>query len=659
VPHKRPRYFLADLLAIVASCGLVLAFIRTGGHDTGVGGPLTFALVFVALLMYRLWRGAVICDECGQRFSKQAMRRSPSFCPRCSIPQLRYPRGPNVLNLFFWGVLSLTVLTALPSIALVQNLASAPPGFIAWVVSSRIIVIGGLMLPWVLFFVTLVARFGMEPGPPEPRPCEKCGTVIPPAGVTEPQICPRCRLQYLSPEQLRKKQANGWWMILGALLLAGLATTLVLHNWAASCLGLSSWIAVPLITVTAMLGLAAVFLATVLFIVIPVRLVRTRCLRSEQGILASASKASGEGGEVLRNEAAIVWYSGPTNPVPLLLEAMEETRCRFESLLGRELVSRPPRILCFQRRDAFHAFLKPFAAPYLNFIRAVDGIHFRQPHRILTVCTEPVPYRVVDVERTTRALFYYHYIFAFASNGSPAPWLQRGISKALTSDDHDRTRLNRKMLVSLSRGTTWAADLFTLSDKELVKLLRSWRDHRTFARFEQFSAEAWSLFEYLGGTPAPPERRDRFREFLNESKLKNQPDNTFQRHLGFGFDHLFASWREWVLLQGIGSFMLPSAPVEDWLFTRVIPLVEDSHAKAEHRILAIRYVGVEGYVLGADALIGLLQGCDVIPREEVVWALESISGMPYGDDRERWAAWWDSIPAEIRERRQRRAEVSR
>jgi len=54
-------------------------------------------------------------------------------------------------------------------------------------------------------------------------------------------------------------------------------------------------------------------------------------------------------------------------------------------------------------------------------------------------------------------------------------------------------------------------------------------------------------------------------------------------------------------------------------------------------------------VLGADALIGLLRGDDAIPREEVVWALEAVSGMTYGDDQDRWAAWWKSLPTEIRE----------
>ena len=75
--------------------------------------------------------------------------------------------------------------------------------------------------------------------------------------------------------------------------------------------------------------------------------------------------------------------------------------------------------------------------------------------------------------------------------------------------------------------------------------------------------------------------------------------------------------------------------------------------------MAIRNIGSEGYILGADALIGLLQGDDAIPREEVVWALEAISGMAYGDDKDRWAAWRSELPAEIDDELRRLEEKTR
>jgi hypothetical protein len=68
-------------------------------------------------------------------------------------------------------------------------------------------------------------------------------------------------------------------------------------------------------------------------------------------------------------------------------------------------------------------------------------------------------------------------------------------------------------------------------------------------------------------------------------------------------------------------------------------------------------MGIEGYILGADALLGLLKSDDAIPTEEVVWALEAISGMTYGEDPERWARWWRTVPTEIRERRHQHAQA--
>ena len=55
-------------------------------------------------------------------------------------------------------------------------------------------------------------------------------------------------------------------------------------------------------------------------------------------------------------------------------------------------------------------------------------------------------------------------------------------------------------------------------------------------------------------------------------------------------------------------------------------------------------MGRAGYVAGADALIGLLGTDDTIPSEEVVWALEAISGLALGLDKPSWINWFDQLP---------------
>jgi hypothetical protein len=314
------------------------------------------------------------------------------------------------------------------------------------------------------------------------------------------------------------------------------------------------------------------------------------------------------------------------------------------------MVGQPsPRILCFEKRSAFLAFLQPFIAHLPNWSKTIDGIYIRSPYRILTFCTEEVPCRVLDPDKTIRTLFCHYFMMEMSPDNPPSAWLQRGISRSLASDPDDRARLNRKMLASLSRGTACAADLFKFNDKELVKLLKHWSDHRNFDRYEQFSAQSWSVFDYLAGTHAPAARQAQFLAVLNDKQSKVPPEDVFKQHFGFGFNQLIQHWREWVHKQGIGTFAPLPDLTQDKLLHHVIPLIEDRQAKREDRILAIRNLGIEGYILGANDLIVLLQSDDAIPKEEVVWALEAISGMAYGDDKDRWADWWSSLPAEIRD----------
>jgi hypothetical protein len=79
------------------------------------------------------------------------------------------------------------------------------------------------------------------------------------------------------------------------------------------------------------------------------------------------------------------------------------------------------------------------------------------------------------------------------------------------------------------------------------------------------------------------------------------------------------------------------------LTNRVIPIVEHEGANTLERIQAIREMGRTGYALGSDALIDLLGKDDQIPSEEIVWSLESISGLALGDDLEKWSDWFDMI----------------
>ena len=176
--------------------------------------------------------------------------------------------------------------------------------------------------------------------------------------------------------------------------------------------------------------------------------------------------------------------------------------------------------------------------------------------------------------------------------------------------------------------------------------MRGWYDHRNFRRFAQFDAQSWSLVEFLGGQASPEERRRRFRAFLHDLQAKAPDEEVFERHFGHGFGPLLDGWREWVLGQGIGSHEPPPPHIQEALTERLIPLVRNPQARIMDRIQAIRDMGRVGYVLGADTLIDLLQDGDQTLKEELVWALEAISGLAWGDDPDRWRAWWDDLAVE-------------
>jgi hypothetical protein len=640
VARQRVQFFLADLVAIIAIGGLALALVRSierPVNDFGIA--LLIGLVVFAWKLFRMKREAPACAECGRRFITPRTKTSPPPCPRCGQPQDGPGPTPKVLAIGSRAGLALLVLAVVLVRFLQSNLGSSliPSGYWMAVPLICIVLVAS-------FYVLMLARFMADSGQLKSVPCENCGCIIPPLSPPEPLICARCRHRRLPEKQLRKQQAKGFGILLALLLIVGLFAGFMVPVFAGSRFGITYWIAVPLVVVATMVGVPAV-----LFVVlVSLTLIRGSRMRVEPFILASARKAAGDDGQVLRFAQATVWYSGPTNPGPQLMEQMEETRARLESLITRKLVSQPsPRILWFEKRSAFQKFLHPFFAHLSTWLKTLDGIYLRPPHRILAFCSEDVPYRVLDRDKTAHALFCSYFMSETPPDNRPAAWLQRGISKTLVSDPDDRARLNRKMLVSLAKGTALATDLFKLNDRELVKLIKGWSDHSNFARLEQFNAESWSVVEYLGGKQAPAERQDQFRAFLNDIQSMGQPEEVFQRNFGFGFNQLFESWRECVQEQGTGTFVPLPPLIQDGLLNRVIPFVEDRQAKREERILAIRNIGIEGYVLGADTLIGLLQGDDAIPREEVVWALEAISGMAYGADQERWGGWWRSLSTPV------------
>src|SRR5271157_3884310 len=363
--------------------------------------------------------------------------------------------------------------------------------------------------------------------------------------------------------------------------------------------------------------------------------IRMRRMSNPAYALRVARNCAREVGEQTTFGSVSVYFFGADDSTTMLKGQMEICRSRFESLVGESVENdRPLRFFVFGKRDSFDAFFK-WAFLYVSNL---DGMYVPWTRPTISITTEFPAHRLADPERVTRVLLSYFILDTYKKSPSPL-WVQMRLANVVAcgGDEIEPARLNRKMLASLSRGDSLGtADLFHISPRSIVKLLRDWQDFDNFSRYSQLIAQSCSVVEFLC---SEAERLERFRAFLREPSKKSSIEEVFQRHCDHGFESLLKRWRSWVVDRGIGSHGSPPNDIRDALTNRVIPIVEDEGANTLERIQAIREMGRAGYALGADALIDLLGKDDQIPSEEVVWSLESISGLALGDDVEKWTDW--------------------
>lgn len=495
-------------------------------------------------------------------------------------------------------------------------------------------------------FISWFSAWGMMRSARRLQPCPECGTRFDPRQVkvnrkdrSAPVVCSACRRRSLTPARKRRET-------MGSVLIASCILVIIFAVISGLWLKASRppsqpWaVIVPLLT--GVVVTAGLFTLTV-FVVVALNLIRSRRLRDEEHAFAWARKCAGTQGTVTRIEPLAIWCSGPTDPIPNLLHQHDISLSRLADRLGRPIESAPPlRILCFDRRSAFTAYHRQSLADLWN----IDGLYAPGPYRTMTLTTEAPPYRLFERDRTIRTLFaFYGQEAVFGT--LPPFWLQQGLALSSAADVDDQPRLNRKMLVALARGQELGPEeCMLIPTRTLLKWLRKSEELPNFAKFQQASSQAWSLVEYLGGDSTTEERRQAFRAYLDDPELhsKQVAEAVFSRHFGFGFGSLFDLWHEWVRAQGPGEFAPTPAEVRTSLEDRLLPLIRDPSARYMDRIQAIRDMGRAGYTLGADLLIEFLRDPkDTVPKEEIVWALEAISGHAWGNDSDRWLGWWEEI----------------
>ncbi len=435
--------------------------------------------------------------------------------------------------------------------------------------------------------------------------------------------------------------------------ILALTPTILFAEGAGITSGLPALLRVPLL----LLGLFGWGLAGFVLIVVLIRILLRLRLGRERAVIAMARKSARREGEVVKEGLMTVWYSGPDDPLPMLREQIETGRRRFDALTGEATpAEKSHRVLVFHDRTAFLRFHQRIAAG-LDFT-TFDGLYLGHPAHVWTLCTSTAIGRITDPERTVRSLAGYALLESTWGRRPPA-WLQSGLSRAVSNgDDCDGlARLNRKMLASMSGGTTLSVEIFSMTLNVLTRLLRNSNEPRQYQKFQQFHFQAWSMLVFLSGADAAHDSRKPLGAFLRDPRSKRDQEEALRAHFGRGYAPLLEGWRQWVLDQGIGTYEPPPDRIRDGLIQRVLPVIRDRQAKRGDRIASIRYWAGEGFVLGADALIDLLHDPGDIPKEDVVWALGMVSGLSWGDDADRWQAWWNDLPLEWDEPREATAMV--
>jgi hypothetical protein len=471
--------------------------------------------------------------------------------------------------------------------------------------------------------------------------CPDCGRrFLPGRNTAHVALCHECRQRSVDPTTAAKTRARGRRAMVVLLVIYGIAVGfLVPLSYRESYSSSRFWVMFLLVSV----GAAAALVAFAVGVAVIFALARLMLLRNERYILWSARNSADREGSVRHLGAVTIWWSGPDDPVPMIQEQIEVARDQVEKLMGQKVdLGHPLRILCFGKRSAFVCYHRRTIPNLWN----LDGFYIPSRVPAITFTTDQVAYKLNVSPRLVCSLFVFHFL-KMNKGFVPPFWLLQGIGSSLTNCGQvDRLEiLNRKMKLALAGRSAPEADLFRLKPRAVIRLVRNWYDHRSFAAFSELYARAWSVVEFLGGQQSPPGWRERFSAFLGELPAKGSREAAFQRHFDFGFDGLNERWQKWVLEHGAGSYGPPPPEIRQGLSSRIIPTIADRNARIMDRIQAIREIGLVGYVMGADTLIELLRTSDMVLSPEIVWSLQAVSGQGFGHDVDRWQTWIESVPA--------------
>ncbi len=260
------------------------------------------------------------------------------------------------------------------------------------------------------------------------------------------------------------------------------------------------------------------------------------------------------------------------------------------------------------------------------------------------MCEQTSLDRLTEPQRVLRILFG-HYFWEQYKRFLAEPWLQMLVSRlAATDSEPDVLRRDHRAIRVWQQHDAASIEpgLLTMPQREAAQLLLDTHQPENFRRSTCYGYQMASLAEFLAGRHSG-KRREQFQSFLRNLKRRERYEDAFVRHFGHGFDQLMRDWHAWALTQEIQPYDPPPPIVHRHIEERLVPLIADEDAPLDERSEAIRHMGGGAYPTGAYVLIDLLRSDDARPlRNEVIRALETISGETHGDEAAAWQEWWES-----------------
>ncbi|MCL4201168.1 MAG: WD40 repeat domain-containing protein [Pirellulaceae bacterium] len=382
--------------------------------------------------------------------------------------------------------------------------------------------------------------------------------------------------------------------------------------------------------------------------------------------ITRAERAAGMPARRMQLGPVTACFFGQSHLEATLAEDFDVARRRFAALFGTSVeLRRPLTVLVFERSDWYDA--------HLDGHLPMAGVYWMGIDRQITICEETCLRWLTEPRWIWRQLLA-RYLFEQHKGFPPSSGLAGILSCSLLLDldEHLPQRVHSRLQAMLRRGDPVGTfDALNWNDRQLISAALDQQNRESFLTMAAYSTQSLSLAEFLLGDAAG-ERAERFQRLVRQWQRRDSLPDRLQHHFSLDADTLQQwpagaergskpadhssrnteafqqAWRQWILDHPTQPCGRPMPRIERYFQTRMLPLILDRSASLSDRALAIRHLGLDGYELGIDALIELLQDSQSARlRPDVIWTLESISGRLHGSDAAAWQQWWNERREQI------------